>query len=183
MHVLAWDKHMPPAKAEELNITLLGSPTEVAAAADILTVHLALVPETRGLIGDGVFASMKQGTIFINTSRAEVVDQASLERAIKERGIRAGLDVFAEEPSGGVGDVERQHLQAPPASSGRITSARPPTRRKRRSPRRQSASSGSSRRPGALPTSSTSRRNLRRPTSSPCVTTIASASSLPSSTA
>lgn len=106
MHAVAWDKHLPPAKAEELNITLMASPTEVAAAADILTVHLALVPETRGIIGDGVFASMKQGTIFINTSRAEVVDQASLERAVKERGIRAGLDVFAEEPSGGVGDVD-----------------------------------------------------------------------------
>jgi D-3-phosphoglycerate dehydrogenase len=113
MHVIAWDKHLPPAKAEELNITLVASPTEVASAADILTVHLALVPETRGIIGDGVFASMKQGTIFINTSRAEVVDQASLERAIKERGIRAGLDVFAEEPSGGVGEVEAHIFKLP----------------------------------------------------------------------
>ena len=113
MHVVAWDKHLPPARAEELNITLVASPTEVASAADILTVHLALVPETRGIIGDGVFASMKQGTIFINTSRAEVVDQASLERAIKERGIRAGLDVFAEEPSGGVGDVDAHIFKLP----------------------------------------------------------------------
>lgn len=113
MHVIAWDKHLPPAAAEEANITLLASPTEVAAAADIVTVHLALVPETRGLIGDGVFASMRQGTIFINTSRAEVVDQAALERAIKERGLRAGLDVFAEEPSGGVGDVDASIFKLP----------------------------------------------------------------------
>jgi D-3-phosphoglycerate dehydrogenase len=113
MHVIAWDKHLPPAKAAELEITLMASPTEVASAADILTVHLALVPETRGIIGDGVFASMKQGTIFINTSRAEVVDQASLERAIKERGIRAGLDVFAEEPSGAVGEVDAHIFKLP----------------------------------------------------------------------
>ena len=113
MRAIAWDKHLPPATAAELGITLMASPTEVAAAADVLTVHLALVPETRGLIGDGVFASMRQGAIFVNSSRAEVVDQASLERAVKERGIRAGLDVFAEEPSGGVGDVDASIFKLP----------------------------------------------------------------------
>ncbi len=113
MRAIAWDKHLPPATAAELGFTLMASPTEVAAAADVLTVHLALVPETRGLIGDGVFASMRQGAIFVNSSRAEVVDQASLERAVKERGIRAGLDVFAEEPSGGVGDVDASIFKLP----------------------------------------------------------------------
>lgn len=106
MPVVAWSRGLTEARAEELDIRRLGSATEVAAAADVLTVHVALKPETRGLVGDGVFASMKQGAMFINTSRAEVVDQAALERAVKERGIRAGLDVFAEEPSGGAGSVD-----------------------------------------------------------------------------
>ena len=106
MPVVAWSRSLTWAGAEELGITRASSPTEVAAAADILSVHLALKPETRGIVADGVFASMKQGAMFINTSRAEVVDQPSLERAVKERGIRAGLDVFAEEPSGGAGAVE-----------------------------------------------------------------------------
>jgi D-3-phosphoglycerate dehydrogenase len=106
MKTVAWDKHLPPAHADAFGITLMATPSEVAAAADVLTVHLAYVPETKGLVGDGVFASMKQGTIFINTSRAEVVDQVALERAVHERGIRAGLDVFNEEPSGGMGSVE-----------------------------------------------------------------------------
>jgi len=106
MPVVAWSRGLTEAKAEELEVTRLASPTEVAAAADVLTVHVALKPETRGLVGDGVFASMKKGALFVNTSRAEVVDQAALERAVKERGIRAGLDVFAEEPSGGAGAVE-----------------------------------------------------------------------------
>jgi D-3-phosphoglycerate dehydrogenase / 2-oxoglutarate reductase len=113
MTVVAWDKHLSAAAAEELGISLLASLTEVAAVSDVVTVHLALVPETRGLIGDGVFASMKQGAIFINTSRAEVVDQPSLERAVKERGIRAGLDVFAEEPSGGNGAIEAPIFKLP----------------------------------------------------------------------
>jgi D-3-phosphoglycerate dehydrogenase len=64
MRVVAWDKYLGPALAEELGVTELASPTEVAAAADVLTVHLALVPETRGLVGDGVFASMKQGATY-----------------------------------------------------------------------------------------------------------------------
>jgi len=113
MPVVAWSRGLTDARAAELGIRRMASATEVAAAADILSVHLALKPETKGFVGDGVFASMKQGAMFINTSRAEVVDQAALERAIKERGIRAGLDVFAEEPSGGSGAVEAPIFQLP----------------------------------------------------------------------
>lgn len=105
MNVVAWSRSLTDANATALGATRLASPTEVAAASDVLSVHVALKPETKGLVSDGVFASMKAGAIFVNTSRAEVVDQAALERAVKERGIRAGLDVFAEEPSGGAGDV------------------------------------------------------------------------------
>jgi D-3-phosphoglycerate dehydrogenase len=47
---------------------------------------------------------MRPGSYFINTARGEVVDQAALVDAIKNRGIRAGLDVFANEPSGGVAE-------------------------------------------------------------------------------
>ena len=113
MPVVAWSRGLTWAMAEELGITRASSPTEVAAAADILSVHVALKPETRGLVSDGVFASMKKGALFVNTSRAEVVDQAALERAVKERGIRAGLDVFAEEPSGGAGSVDAPIFKLP----------------------------------------------------------------------
>ena len=113
MPVVAWSRSLTWAMAEELGITRATSPTEVAAAADILTVHVALTPETRGLVSDGVFASMRKGAIFVNTSRAEVVDQGALERAVKERGIRAGLDVFAEEPSGGTGSVDAPIFKLP----------------------------------------------------------------------
>ena len=52
------------------------------------------------------FGAMRPGSYFINTSRAEIVDQAALAGAVKEKGLRVGLDVFAGEPSGGVGTVE-----------------------------------------------------------------------------
>jgi D-3-phosphoglycerate dehydrogenase len=47
---------------------------------------------------------VKPGALFVNTSRGEVVDEAALATAITEKGVRAGLDVYADEPSGGTGD-------------------------------------------------------------------------------
>ncbi len=113
MNVVAWSRNLGIDGAAALGVVPKPSITEVAAVADVLSVHLALKPETRGIIGDGVFASMKNGAFFLNTSRAEVVDQAALERAVKERGIRAGLDVFAEEPSGGDGALEAPIFKLP----------------------------------------------------------------------
>ncbi len=106
MPIIAWSRSLTWAMAEELEISRASSPAEVAAAADVLSVHLALKPETRGLVSDGFFSAMKKGALFVNTSRAEIVDQGALTRAVKERGIRAGLDVFDEEPSGGTGSID-----------------------------------------------------------------------------
>ena len=72
----------------------------MARAADVLRVHLAVTPATRGIIGEAIFAALKPGAIFVNTSRGEVVDEAALARAVEQKGIRAGLDVFLDEPSG-----------------------------------------------------------------------------------
>jgi D-3-phosphoglycerate dehydrogenase len=66
----------------------------------VVSVHLAATPETANLIGRDFFDAMKPGAMFINTSRAEVVDHEELAKAVKEKGIRAGLDVFEGEPSG-----------------------------------------------------------------------------------
>lgn len=99
MEVVAWSRSLTPERAEALGIDYKESPQEVARAADIVSVHLALKPETRSLIGEDVFSSMKEGAYFINTARGEVVDQAALRSAMHTRGIRAGLDVFAAEPT------------------------------------------------------------------------------------
>jgi D-3-phosphoglycerate dehydrogenase len=106
MSIVGWSRSLTPERAKELGITMMDSPLAVAAASDIISVHVALKDETRNLIDQRFFEAMQPGSFFINTSRAEVVDQASLEKAVRERGIRAGLDVFAGEPSGGVGTVE-----------------------------------------------------------------------------
>jgi D-3-phosphoglycerate dehydrogenase / 2-oxoglutarate reductase len=106
MPVVAWSRSLTPDRAEQLGVEMKQSPQEVAASADILSVHVALKDDTRNLIDEKVFEALRPGSFFINTSRAEVVDQEALERAVRERSIRAGLDVFAGEPSGGTGTVE-----------------------------------------------------------------------------
>ncbi len=105
MPVVAWSPSLTPARAESLGIQMQRSPAQVAAACDILSVHVALNSDTRNLIHRGVLGALRPGSYFINTARAEVVDQEALYEAVRDRGIRAGLDVFAGEPSGGTGTV------------------------------------------------------------------------------
>jgi D-3-phosphoglycerate dehydrogenase / 2-oxoglutarate reductase len=106
MPVVAWSPSLTPQRAASLGVQLKGSPTEVAAACDVLSIHVALNSATRNLIHCGVLDALRPGSYFINTARAEVVDQSALYEAVRDRGIRAGLDVFAGEPPGGVGTVE-----------------------------------------------------------------------------
>ena len=99
MPVIAWSRSQQP-DAPGYRAT----PEQVAAESDIVSVHLALNSETHGLLGESFFAAMRPGSYFINTARAEVVDQEALARAIREKGVRAGLDVFPAEPAAGAGD-------------------------------------------------------------------------------
>ncbi|HEX7997041.1 MAG TPA: 3-phosphoglycerate dehydrogenase family protein [Pyrinomonadaceae bacterium] len=104
MTVVAWSRSLTRERAEALGVEYKESPQEVARAADVVSVHLALKPETRAIIGADVFNSMKEGAYFINTARGEVVDQGALLQAIAARGIRAGLDVYAAEPTSAAGE-------------------------------------------------------------------------------
>jgi D-3-phosphoglycerate dehydrogenase len=99
MSVVAWSRSLTKERAENLGITYQESPIAVAKTADIVSVHVALDKQTRGFLSAEFFSSMKKGAYFINTARGEVVDQAALIQATREHGVRAGLDVFAGEPS------------------------------------------------------------------------------------
>ena len=104
MPVVAWSRSLTAEKAEQLGVERKETPLEVARAADIVSVHVALKPETRMMIGSEFFAAMRDGAYFINTSRGETVDQQALVDAIHAKGLRAGLDVFAIEPTSAVAD-------------------------------------------------------------------------------
>jgi D-3-phosphoglycerate dehydrogenase len=104
MPVVAWSRSLTNEKAAELGVERMQTPLDVARAADIVSVHVALKPDTRMLIGADFFRSMREGAYLINTSRGEVVDEGALVEAIKSKGIRAGLDVFAIEPTSAVAE-------------------------------------------------------------------------------
>ena len=111
MEVVAWSRSLTPESAQAKGVTGLGSAIEVAARADVVSVHLALTPDTRGLLGAGFFAALRPGTLFVNTARAEVVDEAALLEAVRTRGLRVAVDVFAGEPAGGTGTVQSPLFQ------------------------------------------------------------------------
>jgi D-3-phosphoglycerate dehydrogenase len=113
MPVVAWSRSLTPEKAQMLGVERRESPSAVAAAADVVSVHVALKPETKNLIDEKFFAAMKPGSFFINTSRAEVVDEKALEKAVREKNLRAGLDVFAAEPAGGSGEFAADLFRMP----------------------------------------------------------------------
>ncbi len=106
MNVVAYSRWITPDIAAALGIGRATSLEELAAMSDVVSVHVSLTPETKNSIGEKFFAAMKKGAYFVNTSRGEVVDQIALLKAIEEKGILAGLDVFEDEPSGGEGDYQ-----------------------------------------------------------------------------
>jgi D-3-phosphoglycerate dehydrogenase len=94
-------------------IELAPTPAAAVSRADIVSVHVALSPETKGLIDAALLAKMKPGTVFINTARGEVVDYAALAAAVKERGLRVGLDVYANEPSSATAPFKDDLVELP----------------------------------------------------------------------
>lgn len=113
MTIVAWSRSLTPAAAAALGVAWAETPEQAVADADAVSVHLALTPETRGRIGESVFAAMRPGAFFINTARAEVVDEEALLRAIDDKRIRVGLDVFAREPATATGTFADPLVDSP----------------------------------------------------------------------
>jgi len=113
MPVVAWSRSLTDEAASELGVRRLGSPEEVAAAADVVSVHLALNDATRGFVGAAFFDAMRPGAAFVNTSRAEIVDAAALRAAIDAKGLRVALDVWPDEPSGSAGEFSSDLASVP----------------------------------------------------------------------
>lgn len=94
MKVLAYDAFTDPARAEQFGFTYTSLET-ILTEADVLSLHVPNLPETKHLIDAQALAQMKPSAILINTARAEVVDVAALVTALKEKRIAgAALDVF-----------------------------------------------------------------------------------------
>ncbi len=113
MFVHATSRSLTAEQAAALGVVRRATPEQVAENVDVLSVHLALTPETRGSIGASVFAALRPGATFLNTSRAEIVDEDALLHALNHNNLRAGLDVFLGEPAGGTGLIDHPVARHP----------------------------------------------------------------------
>jgi len=113
MRVVAWSRNLTHEEADRLDVVYALTPLEVARLADAVTVNVASTPETKNLVSAEFLAAMKPGAYLINTARGSVCDEAALQQAIKERGLRAGLDVFQNEPAGGTGEFSSPLAETP----------------------------------------------------------------------
>jgi D-3-phosphoglycerate dehydrogenase len=113
LNVLAWSRSLNLAKAKELGVEFCPDLDALFRRSDIVTLHVALKPDTRKLVHAARLASMRPNAILINTSRGEIVDQTALRDALAAKKIRAGLDVFDPEPAEAAGEFKDPILDLP----------------------------------------------------------------------
>lgn len=101
MKVIAWSRSLTEERAAELGVGYCPDLQTLAAKADAVSVHIAAAPETEHLIGKQFFEALKEGAIFVNAARGEIVDSEALQQAVQSRQLRAACDVYENEPSGG----------------------------------------------------------------------------------
>ncbi|HYE01842.1 MAG TPA: NAD(P)-dependent oxidoreductase [Phycisphaerales bacterium] len=105
MTCLAHSLNMTPQRAADLGVGHGGSSRadllSLAGACDAVSLHVAANPQSQRMCDAEFFAALRPGAYFINTSRGSVVDEAALAHAVTTKGVRAGLDVFADEPAEG----------------------------------------------------------------------------------
>ena len=113
MRVVAWSRQLTTEDATALAIGYCQTPIEVAQQSDILSLNVAGTAETKHLVNREFLDAMRPGAFLINTSRGTVVDEAALAEAVRSRGIRAGLDVYDNEPASGTGDFHPAIVDLP----------------------------------------------------------------------
>lgn len=99
MEVVYYDVfRLPPEQEQAMNVCYLPL-DELLATSDIISVHVPLTDETRGMLGTRQFQEMKDGAVLINTARGPIVDEAAMVAALQSGKLRgAGLDAFDQEP-------------------------------------------------------------------------------------
>jgi D-3-phosphoglycerate dehydrogenase len=102
MRVVAFDPFVARERFRELGVERAESADDVLAAADFLTLHLPLTPETKGFLGRDAIAKLRNGVRVINAARGELVDEDALVDALRDGRIAAAaIDVFSSEPYDG----------------------------------------------------------------------------------
>jgi D-3-phosphoglycerate dehydrogenase / 2-oxoglutarate reductase len=102
MRVIAYDPFVAPERFRELGVEQAASVEEVYTAADFITLHQPLTPETREGVNAAAFAAMRDGVRLVNAARGELVDESALVDALRSGKVAgAAIDVFSAEPYSG----------------------------------------------------------------------------------
>jgi D-3-phosphoglycerate dehydrogenase / 2-oxoglutarate reductase len=113
LRTIAWSRSLTPEKAQQLGVERCSSVDDLFRQADIVSLHVALKPDTRQLVNAARLALLKPNAILINTARGEVVDSAALRTALQGGKLRAGLDVFDPEPAEATAEFNDPILDLP----------------------------------------------------------------------
>ena len=100
-------------KIRQVGIRLVDTKEDLLSQSDIVSVHVPYNNETHSLVNRDLLQYFKEGAILINTSRGEVLDEDAVIQAIQERGLKAGLDVFCNEPASGAAAFESKLANNP----------------------------------------------------------------------
>ena len=104
----AFARTLSQEAAQKARVQKASSLAQLFRESDIVSLHLPLTKETRGLVNRDLIDLMKKGAMLINTARAEVVDEAALIEAAEAGRIRVGTDVFGGEPEGKSGAFQHR---------------------------------------------------------------------------
>lgn len=109
-HVYAVAKSERPRhladRARAAGISFVDSIETLADTCDVLSFHVPATADTRRLAGRDLLARVRPGTFVLNTSRSDVIDEDALIEAMDTKGVRAGLDVFDDEPGQSTGTID-----------------------------------------------------------------------------
>ena len=140
MHVVAWSRSLDDARAAELGVERMRTVPELCGRADAVTLHVALAPETRGLIGEAALRRMRPRTMLVNAARAEIVDAAALEARHRREAAARRPRRVRRRAQGRHRRLRRRARAERRASTARTTWAPRPSRRRAPSPTRRCAS-------------------------------------------
>jgi D-3-phosphoglycerate dehydrogenase/C-terminal binding protein len=122
MDVAFHDPYLPSGMEIALGFRRCASLAELMGTSDVVSLHVPLSEETRGLIGAAALAAAKPGLILVNTARGPVVDLDALYEALKARRIAAAaLDVLPEEPPSSGHPLIAAFIRREPWLDGRLT--------------------------------------------------------------
>ncbi len=100
-------------RLNDLGVVEVDSLEALVSSSDAVSVHVPSNDQTRGMVDATFLGWMRPGAVFINTSRGDVVDEPALLEAVEEKGLRVGVDVYDDEPSGGRAEWTSKLAQHP----------------------------------------------------------------------